>query len=146
MQSARTLSRCCYALLLALLVGCGGGKYQPVSGEIVFPDGTAVQGLTGGQVVFQKVAGAGAEVTTESNSASGSIDENGKFQLGTEQVGDGAVVGEYQAVITPPQPSGDEILPKIIDDKFTKFGGFKENYTVKPGSNHFKLEVEPFKN
>lgn len=137
-----TLFSC--AILISIFAGCGGGKYQPVTGEIVFPDGSPVKGLRGGQVVFQKVAVAGADVTAESNSSSGSIGENGEFKLGTEQVGDGAPLGEYQAVITPPQPSGDEILPKIIAEKYTNFGGFPKTYTVKPGSNHFKLEVEPF--
>lgn len=144
MKSLRPIPLFAVAALIAALAGCGSSKYQPVTGEIVFLDGTAVQGLSGGQVVFQKVSGTATEVTAESNSASGSIAENGHFRLGTEQVGDGAPVGEYQAVITPPQPSGDEMLPKIIAEKYTQFGGFSQTFTVKPGTNHFKLEVERF--
>ena len=132
-------------LILALaLTGCGT-KYQPVTGEIVFPDGKPVTGLRGGQIVFQKAGSAGEAATAATNSASGPIDENGKFTLGTDQVADGAPEGEYQVIITPPQPTGDEIMPKVIDPKYTKVGGSTKTYTVKKGDNHFKIEVEPAK-
>ena len=132
------------AVFGAFLVGCGS-KYQPVTGEIVFMDGTPVKALSGGDIVFQKV-GAGAEgAASEGTNPSSSIDADGKFALVTVQPKDGALEGEYHAIITPPQPTGDEQIPKVIADKYTKFDGTGKTYTVKKGTNHFKVEVEPFK-
>ena len=116
------------------LTGCGS-RYHPVTGEIIFPDGSAVQGLAGGQIIFQKTGG--------SQSASGAIDANGKFSLSTEALGDGVAEGDYQLIITPPQSSGDIPLPQVIDPKYTRPGGSTETFTVKVGTNHFKVKVEP---
>lgn len=128
-------------LSVLLLTGCSGSSYQPVTGEIVFADGQPVKGLAGGQIVFQQVNDQGA---TTGVSASGAIDADGKFALSTEKAGDGAAVGEYQIVITPPLPSGDEMLPKVIDEKYTKVGGSTKTYQVKAGPNHFQVSVEPY--
>jgi len=126
------------ALVLAasVLTGCGGGKYQPVTGEIVFEDDTPVAGLQGGRISFQQAN------APEAPTPNGAIDATGKFTLGTETLTDGAPEGVYQAVITPPQPTGDEQLPKVIDDKHKTLAGNPETYTVKPGKNHFKVKVE----
>ena len=131
------------SLAIGGLTGCGS-KYHPVTGEIVFPDGTPVTGLARGQIVFQKV-GNGGDATTASSSPSGPIDENGKFTLGTDQVADGAPIGDYNVTISPPQPTGDEQIPTVIDPKYHKPGGHAETFSVKPGTNHFKVTVEPAK-
>ena len=123
-------------LVSCLLTGCGSSKYQPVTGEIVFTDETPVTGLQGGRIVFQKVG------DPEGPTPSSSIDMNGKFTLGSETLTDGAPEGDYQAVITPPQPTGDEQLPKIIHDKHKSIAGNPEVFTVKKGKNHFKVKVE----
>jgi hypothetical protein len=123
---------------LLFLAGCGSGKYQPVTGEIIFPDGSPVKGLEGGQIAFQKIGS-----QEEAKTAAGAIDANGKFALGTEQLADGAETGDYSVVITPPQSTGDVPLPKVIDDKYTKVGGVTEKFTVQKGKNHFQVKVEP---
>lgn len=140
------------SFLIASLVACSlgltgcGSKYHPVTGEIVFPDGTPVKGLAGGQIVFNKVGSGGGEAAAAGTSASSPIDADGKFTLGTEAVADGAPAGDYNAVISPPQPTGDEQIPKVIDVKYTRPGGLAETFTVKAGTkNHFKVKVDPAK-
>ena len=135
MICVRTISMLVLASLILSFAGCGT-KYQPVTGEIVFPDGTPVMGLTGGQIIFQRV-GNPAE-----KSASAAIDENGKFTLGTDDLADGAMEGEYEILITVPAPTGDEQPVPIIDPKYSKAGGMTEKFTVKKGKNHFKVTVE----
>ncbi len=125
------------------LTGCGS-KHQSASGQIVFGDGTPVKGLAGGTIAFQKAVGEG-ELSATTPSPSGLIDANGKFTLGTDAVADGAPVGDYRAVISPPTPSGDEQIPKVIDAKHTRFNGNSPVYTVKKGANDFKVIVDPAK-
>ena len=136
----RVASLICLAVAL-LLAGCGT-KYQPVAGEIVFPDGTPVKGLARGQIVFQKVE---SGEPTNTVSPSGPIDAEGKFKLGTDGVADGAPEGEYRAVISPPQASGDEQLPKVIDAKYTRANNTTPTYKVTKQPNHLKVIVEPAK-
>ena len=132
------------AVFCSLLVGCGT-KYQPVTGEIVYTDGTPVKGLAGGTVAFQKVGSHMEGAQSEGTNPNGPIDADGKFTLGTMTTTDGAMEGDYTATIAPPLPSGDEQIPKVIADKYTKFDPSGKTYTVKKGKNHFKIEVEPFK-
>lgn len=134
-----------FSVLGSFLVGCGS-KYQPATGEIVYPDGSPVTGLARGSITFQKV-GSHMEGATaaEGTSPSGAIDAAGKFTLGTSTPDDGAMEGDYTAAILPPQPSGDEQLPKVIAEKYTRHDPAGKTYTVKKGKNHFKVEVEPFK-
>src|SRR5689334_12199457 len=86
--------------VLLATAGCAGGKFQPVKGQVVYTDGTPVTGLNGGQVVFRSVGSSGSSLT-----ATGPIDAEGRFTLGTDAPGDGAVVGKHQVVITPPDPT-----------------------------------------
>jgi hypothetical protein len=131
----------CLAVASLVLTGCGS-KYHQVTGEIVFPDGSPVKGLAGGTIVFQRT-GTTQDPTAANNSASGPIDGNGKFTLGTDKVADGAPTGDYTITISPPQPTGDEQIPKVIDPKYHRAGGHKETFTVKPGPNNFKVTVDP---
>jgi hypothetical protein len=135
MLSARSIVGLTLVGLALLLTGCGT-KYQSATGEIVYPDGSPVTGLTGGTIVFQQ-AGNPAGKT-----ASSAIDSNGRFRLSTDTLGDGAEPGDYQVIITPPAPPGDEQLPPVIDPKYSQAGGHTETFTVKKGSNHFKVIVE----
>ena len=130
-------------ILLASLValsatGCGGRKVFPVSGIVLFRDGTP---LSGGWVVFEPVSVEG-QVT-----ASGDIQPNGTFSLSTEGKGDGAMAGWYRVVVHPPLTSNpSEIIPEpgIIHPKFqnetTTPLEFEVRKDAKP--NHFRLEVE----
>lgn len=124
---------------VALLVGCGSSKYSPVSGQLVFPDGTPVTGLEGGTVVFETTSPDGQLV-----SASGPIDAQGKFTLGTEAVSDGALPGKHRVLITPPAVSGDVPPPPVIDPKYGAFETSGLEVEVTAGKNEsVKLTVEP---
>lgn len=136
MSPQRLLTSLLAAAAVVSLAGCGV-KYQPVAGQLVFTDGAPVSGLEGGQVIAQPTNG-GADGKTPS----GAIDSQGKFTLGTDGLNDGAPEGEYQLIISLPQPPGDVPLPKVIDPKYTKLGGFAKSYTVKTGKNEWQVEVE----
>jgi hypothetical protein len=124
--------------LALVLAGCGGGKYQPVSGQVVTPDGSPVTGLDGGTIVFETTNEAG-----EPLSASGAIDAEGKFTLGTETVNDGAAAGKHKVLITPPAATGDVPPPPVIDPKYQSFETSGLEIEVKEGSNDLKVPVEP---
>lgn len=129
------------ALFVALsLTGCGGGQFQPVSGQVVYSDGAPVTGLEGGTVVFQTTGADGQAI-----SASGAIDAQGKFTLGTNTVNDGAAVGTYQVLITPPPATGDVPPPPVINRKHEAFETSGIEVEVKQGKNDVKITVEPAK-
>ncbi|MDR1382648.1 MAG: lipoprotein, partial [Planctomycetaceae bacterium] len=71
-------------LLLALLVlaGCNNGKV-PLGGTITFDDGTP---LMVGAVIF----------STDTYSAKGNIDANGKYVMGSISTNDGLPAGTYK--------------------------------------------------
>jgi hypothetical protein len=125
--------------VILFAAGCGGGKYQPVTGQIVFADGTPAKGLEGGQVIFEP---AQAE-TTNAPSATGAIDSEGRFTLGSEQPDDGATAGTNKVLITPPTPTGDVPLPPVIHSKYERFETSGLTFDVKPGKNEYKITVEP---
>jgi hypothetical protein len=125
---------------LSSLTGCGSGKYVPVSGELVYPDGAPVTGLDGGQVIFREVEGPNGPGP---NSAAGAIDAQGKFVMSTEQLGDGAAPTNYVVSIVPPAPTGDVPLPRAIHPKYEKFETSGLTQEVKPRMAKLKLTLEP---
>lgn len=78
---------CVFAILGG--VGCGGGAKTAKVEGILTLDGKPVPGAT---VIFMPVAQGG-------RSASGRVDEDGKFRLTTFSTDDGALPGEYKVVI-----------------------------------------------
>lgn len=131
-------------LLLAALAivsgGCGEKKYVPVSGKLMFEDGSPATGLSGRQVIMEKIP-----VNDEPNptqQSSGSIDDQGRFTMGTEALADGVPAGMQRVMITEPVASGDDIPPAVIDKKYTKFETSGLQYEVKSGGPpaEFKLD------
>lgn len=129
------------SLALILLVGCGSGgvRTYPVGGTVTFPDGTP---LAGGLVQFRSVTG------EHRVGARGAIQEDGSYQLGTFESGDGVVEGDHEALVTPPPFEGDRdevrFVPEIIDRKHTSFATSGLRYTVLTdgGENQFDIIVE----
>ncbi len=126
--------------LVLTVAGCSGKGLVPVEGQVVYPDGTPVKGLDGGQVVFRSAGTGGA-----SSNATGTIDAEGRFKLGSLTPGDGAARGTYQVLITPPDPTGDVPLPRAIDPKYEKFETSGLEVEVKAEPNTVTLKVEPFR-
>jgi hypothetical protein len=91
----------------------------PVHGTVVGKDGKPV---AGGGLTFKLE---GEQVLT----TAGTVGEDGTFTLRTFAVGiktPGAMPGKYRAVYTPPTARAEAIF-------------LRDNYTVKPGDNEFKL-------
>lgn len=117
------------ALLLVSAVGCGGsgGEHNVASaGGTVTLDGQPVPELV---VNFTPQAAAGGG--NPGKSATGRTDANGKFTLSTYEMGDGAVIGNHQVVVSLDGPNP------------TPPGKLPDNYVleVKPGTNNFEIKL-----
>lgn len=130
------------ALLLAPLVGCGGGPTLPPRGKVkglVTLDGKP---LKKGQahVVFVPDAGKG----TSGPPAVGVTDDEGRYSLSTdrETEGDGALVGFHRVRISevpnPEKPDAPPTLPGKYADEATS----NLMVEVKPGDNDIPLELK----
>jgi hypothetical protein len=128
------------------MAGCGASSLPtyPVTGEVVFPDGSP---LSGGVVEFRSLQGTPAVV------ARGEIGQDGKFSLTTFKPGDGAIAGEHQVMVSPAMPRDTDDLPPAerlrvmqgIDPKFTSYQSSGLQFIVKPdaGGQHFRVTVQP---
>lgn len=136
-----------YVRLLPLIVfatvvaGCGeGGRHQtvPVSGIVVFPDGSPVRT---GTIEF--------ESKTTDMTASARISQNGRFVLGTYEPDDGAVVGFHRVMILQMIINDGTVEHtldhgKPVDPKFSMFESSGLAVTVHPTEkNDLRIEVTP---
>jgi hypothetical protein len=124
--------------ILFIFTGCGGDpKTVPATGQVLLPDGAPV---TSGQVEFRS-----SDATVPA--AMGAIGKDGRFRLATAGQTDGAVPGEYRAVVIPAIPdesSASAAAATIrIDPKFMdyKTSGLKFSVTEDPEKNHFQIYV-----
>jgi hypothetical protein len=134
----RTVGRLTGAFLLLIGTSGCGTKYYPVSGEVVFSDGTP---LRGGMVFFHP---ADAHIKT---SAQGEIQSDGTFQLTTAVKGDGVPEGRYRVTVTPPLPlkrEGKGPPPPQIDPRYANPDTSRLEFAVTRdrSSNHFRIEVD----
>ena len=139
--SIRLLSRLTGVGLIALAVvataGCGGQKLYPVHGQVVFPDGTP---LDGGWVTFEPVD------PNLKISATADIQSDGSFHLGTHGQADGAPEGEYKVVVRPhlvPEPDESRPRPLIIKEEYQRLATTPLRFTVTRDKekNNFRIEV-----
>ena len=84
------MQRCVLIGLLVFAVGCGSDQVPtyPVRGRVLFEDGTPVRH---GTIEFTSL--------DHATTASGTIDHDGKFVLGTYTLDDGAAAGEHEGII-----------------------------------------------
>jgi hypothetical protein len=104
MRLCRFKRRCALWAMIAVVcsAGCGRGdrlKTYPTTGTITFSNGKRFSGGDGAFIVLESIEHA--------LTATGPIDADGRFVLGTYDPGDGAVAGRHRAAITPPTPKGD---------------------------------------
>ena len=123
------------AAAAATFPGCGGaGQLQTyhTTGKVHFADGTP---LPGGSVVFQSVE--------HRLTANAPIQEDGTFQLGTYEPGDGAVAGKHTAAVQPPMTNPD-MGPRVpIHPRFRRMETSGLEFTVtEEGPNEFDILVE----
>jgi hypothetical protein len=111
----RQLAGVAFCLSLLAAAGCGGERFYPVKGKLVYADtGEPVKELADFDVIFtsEKIG----------KSARGVIQKDGTFQLGTIKDNDGAPPGEYVVTLTQPvrQPErpfvGDRVVDKAYED------------------------------
>lgn len=142
----RFLSQPLAALALALAVlagsGCGGSgsTVVPVSG-VVRLDGKP---LSAGRVTFWPDSG---------RSASGWIDDDGRFVLGTFSERDGATVGHHRVTVTPASrgPTGPPDFDRDQAPRGWPRSPIKPEYSnpdssglefdVQPGTNRFAIDL-----
>lgn len=118
------------------LVGCGD-KYPatyPVSGRVIFPNGTP---LPGGNIEFAPQEGPAR------TSARGMIESDGIFQLTTFRDGDGAVEGRHRVLILPARRREDRSgKPSInLDPKYQSFDTSGLEFTVSPDAEQNEFEI-----
>ncbi len=122
------------ALLPIVLAGCGTGRY-PVTGQVVYQDGTPV---TEGTVVAEMEDKEGRVM------AQGDIRPDGSFDWGTQRPGDGARPGKYKVAVLP-RALGDAEraqgkLP-AVDRKYTSMERSGIEFEVKAGRNELRITV-----
>lgn len=127
------------AQCLVVIGGCQKGPVPtyPVTGEVVFAEGTP---LPGGNIELAPRAG---EVKA---SARGVIEEDGAFRLSTFIEGDGAVAGEHAVLIIPARQRGERpgASNTELAGKYQDFATSGLTAVVKPeGPNEFRFVVEP---
>ncbi len=126
------------AAMVAVWSGCGGVSNQqlaPVKGKVVY-DG---QGVKGGTVTFRPVGG--GKPGMPGKAASGEVQQDGTFVLGTFKTGDGATVGKCEVTFMPSLPS-----PKDYDDKpempaWIGTAPKTKQVEVQSGQNDFTIEL-----
>lgn len=76
--------------VVTLIVGCGEARVPmyPVSGKVVFSDGSPVRT---GTVELESI--------DQQTTASGTIQNDGTFVLGTYESSDGAAAGQHRAIV-----------------------------------------------
>lgn len=120
--------------LLILVTGCGSGRY-PVTGRVIYEDGTPVEEGTviGEATVDGKLVG-----------VQGNIEPDGTFVWGTERAGDGALPGNYRVIVMPralgDQEMADGKLPAVAS-KYTRYETSGITFEVKPGKNELNIKV-----
>lgn len=112
------------ALTLTAIVGCGDGGVAtyPVSGKVIYPDGSP---LASGVIELRSTA----ESTPVT--ARGIVHSDGTFELRTFREGDGAVAGIHQALVAA--------LPKSDGDATPPAGGRYANFPIDP--KFFRFET-----
>src|SRR2546421_7771910 len=108
----------CAALLLAA-AGCGGPRFYPVEGSVVYEDGSPAVELAGGEVSLESV--------TDKKNAAGEIRKDGSFRIRAPLGQDGVPAGAYRVLIRPPEGRRDS----PIDRKYGQYTTSGIEVTVK---------------
>src|SRR5262245_10495499 len=120
--------------LLALVSGCGSGRY-PVTGRVTYEDGSPVEE---GTVIGE------ATVEGKAVGVQGNIARDGTFSWGGETAGDGALPGSYRVLVMP-RALGDQELAAgkvpAVDRKYSKYDTSGITFEVKPGKNELNITV-----
>ena len=106
---------------------------------VVYPDGKP---LTEGTVEFEALD------LKKPITASGEINEDGTFQLGTYEAKDGAIAGRHRAAVIANYEIGTGaerpglIPPPVLDLKFSDFKTSPLEFEIKSSPNNILVEVD----
>lgn len=125
-------------LLLAVVTvaaGCGD-KYTTygVHGRVTLKDGTPLDAV---RLTFELAE------HQPPISATASTDENGAYELGILETGDGAPAGNYRVVVSEPGRFPEDPRPRRIHSKYWSFETSGLEFTVKPEDNTFDIQLDP---
>jgi hypothetical protein len=124
-------------ILLGTISGCGKEPIYPVEGKVLDKEGKAFPDLAGSTVEFDSLE---AKV-----SASGTIQEDGSFQLSTKKQNDGAWVGKHKVLIGRKFFNVDTPAPRVIPAKYEDYATSELTAEVKPGKNTIIFHVDRIK-
>ncbi len=123
-----------------LLCACGSGrpKPYPVTGKVVFSDGSP---LRGGTIMFQSRSKGDAVFN-----ARGLIKEDGTFAITTFEPNDGAVAGEHRVLVRESAPV-NEFQPaaasaRTVDPRYLSFDTSGLTVNVKEKSNDLTIQID----
>jgi hypothetical protein len=130
--------------LLLSLAGCGGsGSLAPVKGKVV----SGGKPVTEGTLTFVPLT---ESVEAAASPATGEIQADGSFVLGTKKVSDGAAIGKHRVMYAAPAPITEgpawDGYGKEPPRKFSPFEGFHpkvDEIEIKPGQNDITIELVP---
>jgi hypothetical protein len=127
----------CVTAVVCLVAGCNvRPETYPVQGKVVWKGGGEAKELAGYGILLESEDG--------KTSASGEIQSDGTFTIGTFGQDDGALEGKHRVAISPPQHTDDTPAPRsLIAARYGNLAGSNLTIEVKPGPNNPVLEVEP---
>jgi hypothetical protein len=119
-----------FAFLALVVAGCGGSGGTAVSGKVKFSDGSP---LTKGTVFFEG-----------DRSASGEINSDGTYKMGTNEPGDGVTPGKYRVYLGGDAAGGgyEESAP-LVSSKFLIPSESGLSIDVGSSSMTYDITVEP---
>jgi hypothetical protein len=128
------------SLLFAVLSGCDSRPETfLVHGMVIYPDGKP---LTEGTVEFETLH------LKKPITATGEINEDGTFQIGTFEANDGAIAGTHRVAVIADFEIGTGVErpgllpPPMLDPKFSDFRTSTLEFEIKPSPNNILVEVE----
>ena len=119
------------AATLSCAAGCGRPKTYPVSGSVYVAGKPAA-----GAIVVLHPAATGPEAKR----ATGRVADDGTFKLGTYDLDDGALPGEYAVAIAwfserPESGPNSDVMPTKLSPAYANPHTSKLNATITPGVN-----------
>jgi hypothetical protein len=118
-----------------LIAGCGGANTPYPVGGTVYLDGQPAKELAGGTVTFNS-----PELR---KSASGTIQADGTYRLGSLKQDDGALPGKYDVTVAPPEvaAAGERGGRRRAAPPLVFEGPTEREVTVERGANDITLHL-----
>jgi hypothetical protein len=116
--------------LIVGIAGCSGKTLFPIRGRVEYKDGSDVSVLAGGRVLFDP-----ADPEVLKQSARGTIQKDGSFQMSTYREGDGVPPGKYRVLVATPKK-------QLLNPRYREFATSGLEITVTKARDDYKVVVE----